>query len=106
VRRQKLPKDDVGNHYSWKDLNIGVNVTAYGKVFHFYDCDKFTRVGPVLQLVIVCTHLTLVVCSRSDLGVHTTRTRVSHSFLVCSLLCSAVLSSSFRFVISAKKCCD
>ena len=45
VRRQKLPKDDVGNHYTWKDLNIGVNVTAYGKVFHFYDCDKFTRVS-------------------------------------------------------------
>jgi len=44
VRRQKLPKDDVGNHYTWKDLNMGVNVTAYGKVFHFYDCDKFTRV--------------------------------------------------------------
>jgi len=45
VRRQNLPKDDVGNNYTWKDLNIGVNVTAYGKVFHFYDCDKFTRVG-------------------------------------------------------------
>ena len=44
VRRQKLPKDDAGNNYTWKDLNIGVNVTAYGKVFHFYDCDKFTRV--------------------------------------------------------------
>jgi len=45
VRRQKLPKDDAGDHYTWKDLNVGVNVTAYGKVFHFYDCDKFTRVG-------------------------------------------------------------
>jgi len=44
VRRQKLPKDDVGDNYTWKDLNNGVNVTAYGKVFHLYDCDKFTRV--------------------------------------------------------------
>jgi len=43
VQRQRLPKDDVGNNYTWKDLNNGVNVTAYGKVFHLYDCDKFTR---------------------------------------------------------------
>jgi len=57
VRRQKLPKDDVGNHYSWKDLNIGVNVCAYGKVFHFYDCDKFTRVCQLIRIYTIVSCL-------------------------------------------------
>ena len=44
IKRQRLPKNDVGDHYNWKDLNLGQNVTFYGKVFHLYDCDKWTRV--------------------------------------------------------------
>ena len=44
IKRQRLPKNDVGDHWHWKDINIGFNVTFYGKVFHLYDADKFTKV--------------------------------------------------------------
>lgn len=43
IKRQRLPKDDVGSHWHWKDLNIGINVVFYGKVFHIFDCDAATR---------------------------------------------------------------
>jgi len=45
VKRQRLPKNDVGDHWEWRDLNNGVNITVYGKVFHLYACDKFTTVS-------------------------------------------------------------
>lgn len=42
IKRQRLPKNDVGDHWHWKDLNNGVNATFYGKIFHIYDCDEWT----------------------------------------------------------------
>ncbi|KAH3691674.1 hypothetical protein DPMN_191711 [Dreissena polymorpha] len=42
IKRQRLPKNDQGDHWHWKDLNNGVNVTFYGKVFHIVNMDKFT----------------------------------------------------------------
>ncbi|KAK3580258.1 hypothetical protein CHS0354_012787 [Potamilus streckersoni] len=42
IKRQRLPKNDQGDHWHWKDINMGVNVTFYGKVFHIISCDKFT----------------------------------------------------------------
>jgi len=50
VNRQPLPKDDAGGHWHWKDLNVGINIAVYGKVFHLYDCDKFTKVYILLVL--------------------------------------------------------
>ena len=44
IKRQQLPKDDLGNCWHWKDLNLAINVTFYGKVFHIYDCDEWTQV--------------------------------------------------------------
>ena len=44
IRRQRLPKNDFGDNWHWKDLNNGVNVTFYGRIFHLYDCDKWTKV--------------------------------------------------------------
>jgi len=45
VRRQRLPKNDVGDFWSWKDLNIAMNLTCYGRVYRLYDCDRWTRVN-------------------------------------------------------------
>ena len=45
IKRQRLPKNDLGEFWHWKDLNVGENITVYGKVFHLYDCDKFTDVS-------------------------------------------------------------
>lgn len=45
IKRQRLPKNDVGDHWTWKDLNLDIDVTFYGKVFHIFDCDKWTHVS-------------------------------------------------------------
>ncbi|XP_039073402.1 EF-hand domain-containing protein 1 isoform X2 [Hyaena hyaena] len=44
IKRQRLAKNDQGDHYHWKDLNRGINITIYGKTFHLVDCDRFTQV--------------------------------------------------------------
>ncbi|XP_029415592.1 EF-hand domain-containing protein 1 isoform X2 [Nannospalax galili] len=43
IKRQQLTKNDVGDHYHWKDLNRGINLTIYGKTFRLVDCDRFTQ---------------------------------------------------------------
>ncbi|XP_036623803.1 EF-hand domain-containing protein 1 [Trichosurus vulpecula] len=43
IKRQRLPKNDRGDHYHWKDLNRGINFTVYGKTFRIVDCDPFTK---------------------------------------------------------------
>uniref|UniRef100_G1KDM5 EF-hand domain containing 1 n=1 Tax=Anolis carolinensis TaxID=28377 RepID=G1KDM5_ANOCA len=43
IKRQRLPKNDCGDHYHWKDLNRGINITIYGKTFRIVDCDAFTE---------------------------------------------------------------
>ncbi|XP_069873404.1 EF-hand domain-containing protein 1 isoform X2 [Dipodomys merriami] len=43
IKRQRLAKNDVGEHYHWKDLNRGINITIYGKTFRLVDCDRFTQ---------------------------------------------------------------
>ncbi|XP_077990031.1 EF-hand domain-containing protein 1-like [Glandiceps talaboti] len=43
IKRQRLPKNDQGDHWHWKDFNLGINVTFYGKVFRVVDCDLFTQ---------------------------------------------------------------
>ena len=45
IKRQRLPKNDLGDFWHWKDLNVGIDVTFYGKVFHIYNCDKWTDVS-------------------------------------------------------------
>lgn len=42
IKRQRLPKNDQGDNWHWKNLNLGMNVTFYGKVFRLTNCDKFT----------------------------------------------------------------
>jgi len=43
IKRQRLPKNDLGEHWHWKDFNININVTFYGKSFMIYDCNKWTE---------------------------------------------------------------
>ena len=45
IKRQQLPKNELGDTWHWKDLNLGIDVTFYGKVFHIFDCDKWTGVS-------------------------------------------------------------
>ncbi|KAM4771458.1 EF-hand domain-containing protein 1 [Rhinophrynus dorsalis] len=43
IKRQKHPKNDFGDNYHWKDLNVGINITLYGRTFRIVSCDKFTQ---------------------------------------------------------------
>ncbi|XP_074656210.1 EF-hand domain-containing protein 1-like [Tubulanus polymorphus] len=43
IKRQRLPKNDQGDHWHWKDINLQQNVTFYGKIFRVTNCDQFTR---------------------------------------------------------------
>ncbi|CAB3978488.1 EF-hand domain-containing 1-like [Paramuricea clavata] len=43
IKRQQLPKDDLGNTWHWKDLNLAINVTLYGKVIRICNCDEWTK---------------------------------------------------------------
>ncbi|XP_003404484.1 EF-hand domain-containing protein 1 isoform X1 [Loxodonta africana] len=43
IKRHRLTKNDRGDHYHWKDLNRGINITIYGKTFRIVDCDRFTQ---------------------------------------------------------------
>merc|ERR1712106_156426 len=42
LQRQRLPKDDLGNSYHWTDLNCGVDMLVYGRVYHITGCDEYT----------------------------------------------------------------
>ncbi|XP_067150955.1 EF-hand domain-containing protein 1 [Apteryx mantelli] len=44
IRRQRVPKNEHGDHYHWKDLNRGMNITMYGRTYRIVDCDPFTQV--------------------------------------------------------------
>ncbi|NXT23015.1 EFHC1 protein, partial [Syrrhaptes paradoxus] len=44
IRRHRVPKNDQGEHYHWKDLNRGINITMYGRTYRIVDCDLFTQV--------------------------------------------------------------
>lgn len=43
IKRQCLPKSDLGECWHWKDFNIGLDVTFYGKNFLIYDCADWTK---------------------------------------------------------------
>lgn len=43
IKRQRLPKNDLGDNWHWKDFNIGVELTFYGKNFMVYDCNEWTK---------------------------------------------------------------
>ena len=42
LKRHKVPKPEGGN-YSDNDLNDGMNIDVYGRVFRIVDCDDFTK---------------------------------------------------------------
>ncbi|CAF3329328.1 unnamed protein product [Rotaria socialis] len=43
LRRHRFPKNDQGETYNFRDINLGQNLSVYGKVFRVCDCDAFTR---------------------------------------------------------------
>ncbi|XP_071335528.1 EF-hand domain-containing protein 1 [Trachinotus anak] len=43
IKRQRLPKNERGEHYQWKDLNLGMDLEVYGVKYHITQCDAFTK---------------------------------------------------------------
>lgn len=43
VRRCKIQKNTRGDPYTWKDLNIGLDIELNGICFHITDCDPYTK---------------------------------------------------------------
>jgi len=43
LKRQRIPRDATGITYHWKELNIGCNMSVYGKVIRITDCNEWTR---------------------------------------------------------------
>uniref|UniRef100_A0A668ADW0 EF-hand domain (C-terminal) containing 1 n=1 Tax=Myripristis murdjan TaxID=586833 RepID=A0A668ADW0_9TELE len=43
IKRQRLPKNERGEHYHWKDLNLGMDLEVYGVNYHVTQCDAHTQ---------------------------------------------------------------
>ncbi|KAL7388932.1 hypothetical protein ABVT39_023574 [Epinephelus coioides] len=43
IKRQRLPKNEFGEHYQWKELNVGMDLEVYGVKYHITQCDAFTK---------------------------------------------------------------
>ncbi|KAM9704326.1 EF-hand domain-containing protein 1 [Menidia menidia] len=43
LKRQRLPKNEHGEHYEWKDLNLGMDLDVYGVKYRITQCDAFTK---------------------------------------------------------------
>jgi Ca2+-binding EF-hand superfamily protein len=37
------PKTGGPDYYTYYDLNVGIDLCFYGRIFHVYDCDEYTR---------------------------------------------------------------
>lgn len=44
IKRHQIPKNDLGEFWHWKDLNIKCDIMFYGRVIRVTDCDKWTKV--------------------------------------------------------------
>ncbi|XP_008311337.1 EF-hand domain-containing protein 1 isoform X1 [Cynoglossus semilaevis] len=43
LKRHCFPKNELGDHYHWKDLNVGMDLVVYGVKYHITQCDAFTK---------------------------------------------------------------
>ncbi|KAG7508314.1 hypothetical protein JOB18_009657 [Solea senegalensis] len=43
IKRHRFPKNEQGDHYVWKDLNLGIDLEVYGVMYHITQCDAFTE---------------------------------------------------------------
>uniref|UniRef100_A0A1A7X660 EF-hand domain (C-terminal) containing 1 n=1 Tax=Iconisemion striatum TaxID=60296 RepID=A0A1A7X660_9TELE len=43
LKRHRLPKNELGDFYHWKDLNVGIDLEVYGFKYHITHCDEFTK---------------------------------------------------------------
>lgn len=61
VKRGRIPKNDAGECWHWKDLDIGKDICIYGKVFHTVSCDLFTKVSLIFSYLIFVLTITTII---------------------------------------------
>lgn len=44
IKRQRLAKNQHGELYHWKDLNLCMDMSVFGTVYRITQCDAFTQV--------------------------------------------------------------
>lgn len=44
IKRQRLTKNQHGDLYHWKDLNVGMDMSLFETVYRITHCDPFTQV--------------------------------------------------------------
>lgn len=66
IKRHCFPKNEHGETYLWKDLNIDVDIEVYGVKYRITHCDEFTKVRAswfhVLNVLCLWSLLTKTVC--------------------------------------------
>uniref|UniRef100_A0A8C5TKP6 EF-hand domain containing 1 n=1 Tax=Malurus cyaneus samueli TaxID=2593467 RepID=A0A8C5TKP6_9PASS len=53
MKRHRVPKNDQGDFYHWKDLNLGIDLHIYGRTYRLVNCDAFTKVFLESQGIVV-----------------------------------------------------
>ncbi|NWV20190.1 EFHC1 protein, partial [Origma solitaria] len=53
MKRHRVPKNEQGDYYHWKDLNVGIDLTMYGRTYRLVNCDSFTKVFLESQGIVV-----------------------------------------------------
>ncbi|XP_014728395.1 PREDICTED: EF-hand domain-containing protein 1 [Sturnus vulgaris] len=53
MKRHRVPKNEQGDYYHWKDLNLGIDLTIYGRTYRLVNCDCFTKVFLESQGIVV-----------------------------------------------------
>ncbi|KAG9282335.1 EF-hand domain-containing protein 1 [Astyanax mexicanus] len=43
IKRHRLPKNQPGEHYHWKDFNLAMDMIVYNTVYRITNCDPFTQ---------------------------------------------------------------
>ncbi|TWW68668.1 EF-hand domain-containing protein 1 [Takifugu flavidus] len=43
LKRQRMPKNQHGEYYRWKDLNLAIDLEMFGVKYHIIQCDGFTK---------------------------------------------------------------
>lgn len=44
LKRHRVPRpNSPTENYTWQELNIGMNLPVYERMFRITDCDEFTR---------------------------------------------------------------
>ncbi|MEQ2193562.1 hypothetical protein XENOCAPTIV_003710 [Xenoophorus captivus] len=74
LKRQRFPNNERGEHYQWKDLNLGMDLEVYGVKYHITQCDPFTKVQHLyaslnnmpLYLGVCCCKYTSCLCLTSS----------------------------------------